>query len=298
MSKMVDAKKQIMDLYWNKRLTQREVGEKMGHSQNYICLLMQKLGIPSRTGGEAHRGIQKWGGHRKCPWISESNKKRWKDPEYRKKMLKNLMQKGGKSWNRGLPREMQPKFGTGNTVTCKVCGKEFHACPYLNRKYCSRKCQGIDYRILFLGRKVTWGDKISEYQKENSVLFKLNKDPEFQRKRMKALAKKPTKPERIFMQIVERNNLPFKYVGDGKIIIGTLNPDFIHNNGEKKIIEIFGRVYHDPEKSFFSVGWKRQYFGRISYFAQFGYDCLILWDDELKNEEAVVNNVKSFLGVS
>jgi len=31
-------------------------------------------------------------------------------------------------------------------------------------------------------------------------------------------------------------------------MIGKLNPDFIHNNGSKKVIEVFGDTYHNPKK--------------------------------------------------
>ncbi len=126
-------------------------------------------------------------------------------------------------------------------------------------------------------------------------LKKLNKDPSFQRKRMKALMRKPTKPERTLMTLIERNNLPFRYVGDGEVIIGTLNPDFIHNNGDNKIIEVFGRVFHDPAKRVSEIRWKSQYFGRLAYYSQHGWDCLVLWDDDLDDEQAVVHRIREFL---
>jgi len=206
-------------LYWEKRFSMHKMAKILDCSVGNIFNLMKKFEIPSRTSGEAQKGMKKWGGHRKCPWISKSNKKRWKNPEYRKKIIKNL---------------------TNHIV---------------------------------IGRNT----------------------PQFQRKLRKALCKKPTQPERFFINIIERNDFPIKYVGDGEKIIGTLNPDFIHKT-EKKVIEIFGRVYHDPEASFKrSVPWHQQYFGRMAYYAQFGYDCLILWDDELSDEEAVVSKIESFM---
>jgi transposase len=111
---------------------------------------------------------------------------------------------------------------------------------------------------------------------------------------LKAVHKRPTHAEEILLRIIKKHHFPFKYVGDGQVIIGCLNPDFIHCDGQKKVIEVFGRVYHDPEVSFLHLDWKRQPFGRIAYYAQFGYDCLILWDDELEDEEKVVERVKSW----
>jgi len=135
---------------------------------------------------------------------------------------------------------------------------------------------------------------MSEAKKRTNSFQYLNKYPNFQRKRLKSLLRRPTKPEAQLARLVRRNKLPYRYVGDGSVIIGKLNPDFIHNNGKKKVIEAFGRIYHDPDASFFPIDWKRQPFGRISYYAQFGYGCLILWDDELEDEERVIEKIKQF----
>ncbi len=111
----------------------------------------------------------------------------------------------------------------------------------------------------------------------------------------KGFAKKPTTPERLIIKICEENKFPFKYCGDGSKIIGGKVPDFLHEKGKKKIIEVFGRVFHDPSKAIFDVTWDRQYFGRLAYYSQLGYDCLILWDDELEDEEMVARKIRGFL---
>ena len=51
---------------------------------------------------------------------------------------------------------------------------------------------------------------------------------------------RPTKPEKKLVGIKNECKLPYKYCGDGSVIIGGLNPDFINTNGEKKLIEVFG----------------------------------------------------------
>jgi hypothetical protein len=130
-----------------------------------------------------------------------------------------------------------------------------------------------------------------------SSFYKFNEHPEWRKKNLESCMKKPTVPEKILIQVIERHDLPFRYTGNGQVIIGTINPDFVHNNGKRKVIEVFGRIFHDPSKTFkHEVPWRQQYFGRIAYYAQYGYDCLILWDDELDDEKAVVNKVTSFLG--
>lgn len=58
---------------------------------------------------------------------------------------------------------------------------------------------------------------------------------------------KPTRPERIFQGICKKNDLPFRYVGDGQLWIGKgkkMNPDFIETNGKKICVEIMGAWWH------------------------------------------------------
>lgn len=124
-------------------------------------------------------------------------------------------------------------------------------------------------------------------------------DLEFRKNRVKRileiLMEKPSKPEQELIEIIEDNSLPFSYVGDGKELVGRLCPDFIHKNGEKKIIEVFGRVFHDPRFSFRDeIPWHQQYWGRMAYYSQLGYNCLIIWDDELEDKQKVVERIKTW----
>ena len=47
----------------------------------------------------------------------------------------------------------------------------------------------------------------------------------------------------MVIELLKNNNLEYDFVGDGKIMIGTKNPDFI-NIKIKKIIEVFGDYWH------------------------------------------------------
>ena len=129
-----------------------------------------------------------------------------------------------------------------------------------------------------------------------SSFFDFKDHPEWRRKNLKSCMKKPTRPEQFFIQLCQQRLWPFRYVGNGEKIIGTLNPDFISTNHQKKIVEIFGRVFHDPEVSFKdNIPQLQQEAGRCKYYSQLGYDCLIIWDDEIYDKEGVVSKVTSFL---
>jgi len=83
----------------------------------------------------------------------------------------------------------------------------------------------------------------------------------------------------------------YKYVGDGVVVIGGMNPDFININGQKKIIELFGHYWHTGVK----VPFNRTEEGRISSYKKFGFDCLVIWDYQLKRNPSLVKTaIQSF----
>lgn len=130
----------------------------------------------------------------------------------------------------------------------------------------------------------------SVIQRERMKL--LNKDREFNQKRLKALCRKPTLPERRLIEIIEENKLPYKYVGNGSFMIESLNPDFINIDGKKHIIEVFGRIWHDTLLR--DKDWKRSELGRVMVYNSYGFKTLIIWDDEMDNKKVIANKIKLF----
>lgn len=97
---------------------------------------------------------------------------------------------------------------------------------------------------------------------------------------------RPTKPEMELLGIIESNQLPFRYVGDGEVVIGRKCPDFINVNGQKQIIELFGDYWHH--------GQNPQ--DRASVFAAYGFSTLVVWQHELREPEKVLAKLKEFRG--
>lgn len=76
----------------------------------------------------------------------------------------------------------------------------------------------------------------------------------------------------------------WKYVGDGSVIFGTKNPDFININGKKQIIELYGDYWHkgqDPQD-------------RIDIFEPFGFSTLVIWERELKHIPKLIGRIQEF----
>lgn len=149
----------------------------------------------------------------------------------------------------------------------------------------NRKWKNITQKARKLGLQ---GFDTVAIQRERFKL--LNKDPAFNKKRLQALCRKPTKPEKQLIEIIEENKLPYKYVGDGSFIIEGLNPDFVNVNGRKRIIEVFGRVWHET----LVKDWHRTELGREMILNSYGYKTLIIWDDELNDKQAIIQKIKAF----
>ena len=112
------------------------------------------------------------------------------------------------------------------------------------------------------------------------------------KKLKEGLKHKPNKPERILMNIL--NELFFNdyiYVGDYKFWVGRKNPDFLCLK-KKKIIEHFGTWWHGEELTGIenSIHEKE----RVNYFNKHGYDCLIIWENELDNIEQLKKKIIEF----
>ncbi|MCK4731302.1 MAG: hypothetical protein KAT65_02490 [Methanophagales archaeon] len=115
---------------------------------------------------------------------------------------------------------------------------------------------------------------------------KLFQDPEFAKRMFNALAKRPTKPEKIWQEIaIDKHSLPFKYTGNGGVVIDGRCPDFIHLT-KKIVVEVFGHAYHSPLFAFVDVDYKRTYEGTIKHYKKQGYKCVIFWDWDLLREDA------------
>jgi very-short-patch-repair endonuclease len=243
---------------------------------------MKKWGIQRRPPSQAFKGKRRSEEFKKK--LRMKLKGRKKTAEQRKKISETLKlrYKNGeiKPWSKGLTKnndkrlaEIARKVSLAKKrpyieKVCKVCGKSFQVrpCRAKTAKYCSIKCRAIGMR----GRKQSWVDK-----RIKSVI--------------KGLKRRPTKPEKAFMQIVEKHNLPYRYNGNrGHLIIGGRVPDF-YNIHSKEVIEILGRAFHDPNHP--SPFPKRTPEQLVHHYAKFGFKCITLWEDEVYNENEVLERI-------
>lgn len=84
--------------------------------------------------------------------------------------------------------------------------------------------------------------------------------------------RRPNKKEVQLDNLLKELCLPYQYVGNGQFTLGGKCPDFLNINGQKKLIELYGNFWHQGENPQ----------NRINYFAQYGFDTLVIWEHELK----------------
>lgn len=154
---------------------------------------------------------------------------------------------------------------------CKWCGKDFETIPSRikdNRGiFCSLEC-----KLKWQSKIQTNNKEISEHLRQIRALYHIY----------------PTKPERIFEEICERNILDFYYVGDGELWIGKdkkLNPDFIEANGKKICVEIMGAYWHSPLLNQ-KLREDRLLAYRKAHYKRYKWQPIFIWDTDLLRKDA------------
>lgn len=198
--------------------------------------------------------------------LREKAKKRWENPSYRSRIIKGLIEN---------PALHKPKSAE-------------------TRKKISESEKGIKRPYASVKTKEMWKDP--EFVARWWVNYQkaLDEGRIGTWKGIRASRNRPNKIEKKMSAILDAHFAgEWIYTGDASVIIAGLNPDFVHENGVKKIIEVFGDYWHtEGVKS-----WKQTEEGRRQLFGECGYDLLVIWQHDLKNlsEENIVEKVQKFM---
>jgi len=133
------------------------------------------------------------------------------------------------------------------------------------------------------GLEEFWKDP-KERQKRSEISKRLWTQLDFKLKWREGELTTPNKPEIYFKEELLNKFFPeeFVYLRDSKeqLKIGGKTPDFV-NVSKKKVIEIFGNYWFNL--IFFPDAWTPEEL--IEHYKTYGYECLVLWEDEVYNEE-------------
>ena len=126
-------------------------------------------------------------------------------------------------------------------------------------------------------------------EKMGETMRRVWQNPEYRERTLRAqregMSIRPTAPEMRFIKIVEKNDIPYKYVGSGDFWIENINPDFIEVNGKKIAIEIFGDYWHSPFlnpnlRETMTLDYRKKTFKR------YGWKLIVLWESDLLREDS------------
>lgn len=192
---------------------------------------------------------------------------------------------------------------------CFHCGKSMLLAPWQAKrraggnKFCSKKCcyEGRELKATFqkghpdlvpiearklVGRKNAksrLGMKFSPEHCKNLGAAKrgIKLTQEHIRK---SLSRRPMSSLEIkFSEIITKNNLPFKFVGNGAFFVERKNPDFIHSDGKKIALE----VYYRRHKEQFAGGLESWMKNRRDVFLRHGWE-IVFFDESAVNEESAL----------
>lgn len=99
----------------------------------------------------------------------------------------------------------------------------------------------------------------------------------------------PTSLEKKFQMIIDKYNLPYKFVGDGSFIIENCNPDFINTNDRKIAIEVYARYWKERNGRNLEE-WKTQ---RSRVFKKYNWE-IVYFDEIQVTEEFILATLKTY----
>ncbi len=228
----------------------------------------------------------------------ENSKKMWQSPSFREHMSKVLKEYWGKPESRERDRKQaadrlkDPELRDAHR---KRMLAYYDKNPQARQRASEKtlaQWNNPEYRELYNSvikekRSVTMKGKwANDIYKERTVKAILN-----------GLSKNPNNLECRILSILDNNyHKEWKYVGNGDVIIGGLNPDFININGKKLIIEVFGDYWHSSKNK--KLRYVRTENGRIAIFSKYGYRTLVLWENKIKNssDEQIASDIEVFIG--
>lgn len=143
--------------------------------------------------------------------------------------------------------------------------------------------QNPEFNKNFLNSKRMLGKQQSKFWREEVI-----------KSIIKNLHKSPNKLEQKAIKLFKE--LPLRFTGDGSFIIGGKNPDFVENNGQKKVVEIRSK---DVCRVFDKLTPEEYKQKRVGHFAKCGWKCLVVFVDYKKRrwvfEDNILEKIKVFL---
>lgn len=84
--------------------------------------------------------------------------------------------------------------------------------------------------------------------------------------------------------VIEKFDLPYKFVGNGNFFIERKNPDFVNTNGKKIAIEVYARKHKDMFRGG-TDKWKKE---RMEIFKKYGWSIIFIEEWQTNTEGSIL----------
>lgn len=204
-------------------------------------------------------------------------------------------------WNKGLTKNQMPSSMYSFERNAKV-GRSGNqngfkkGVPSWNKGLTKETSLSVAQASLHLKGKVRSFETIEKLKQSRLVMWQ---DPEYRKRMLPKICKVtyPNKGERYLLDILNQiypNDWLFS--GHGDVLVNGKKPDFTHKT-KKLLIEMFGCYFHSCKVCGLTFKDHRESDKeRIEFFKKFDYDCLILWEHELKDVETLKSKIINFVG--
>jgi len=213
---------------------------------------------------------------------------------FKEKKSPNLTTKG-----RTFPSDKYPNYGwrgrkmpsyVGKKISEKIKGVRNPGVSLFQRG----RPKSIETRKKLSISRTGFKDTKETRRKKSDAQKKLWQNKEFREQRIAAtirgLRKRPTNLETETSILWKKYSIPLKYnATEAEIIIGGKIPDYVESNGRKICVEVSNKL---NKKYMYNINPEDYEQERVTHFAKYGWKCLVIWEDELKDEEKLVQKIK------
>lgn len=252
-------KEMLEDLYWGQRLSLPKVANLFGVTVRAIVVHMKKHNLPFRSISEAKKGC--------IPW----NKGLTAATDSR---MAQIGQNISESLAEGLPRRPS-RYWLGKTHSDETKEKLSEMGKGKGNHFFGKHHSDNTKKVIGEKARQRW------------------QSPEYAARIMAARNIRPNKAEEALKTFLD-TYFPgdYEYTGDGSLVIRGMIPDFANCNGKKEVIELFGNYFHSEK--IIGDRWYQTELGRIMAFNSLGFRCLVIWEDELKAQDKLLEKIRVF----
>ena len=232
--------------------------------------------------------------------LSESAKEKLRVPHINRKQSKVIIEKKLKMTRMKMTQETKNKISNAHKgkkkpwVSILKRGKSPFEGMHHTKKEKLRRSELMKNRIVSEKTRMKMSLSLIKRKKDPNSIYNQSEFKERLIKSiLKGLIKRPTSYEKKISNLCIEHNLPFVYTGDGRILIGYKNPDFVDEK-DKVVIEVFLSYFKIRDYGSIENYMKQ----RSEHFSKYGYKTIFINEKEILDKnwnDICLNKIKNFI---